>query len=299
MDNSIGLHIYAIHKYKTRKHKVIPFDTTGDGARLKKFMPHFLERYKSAEYEEGEAPRPWYLVPDIDTGDTYDGLVMYGSSGYATDIVDRETRTTQYRRKVSDIEIIPLYYRIWVPDSGNYALIGFQTFGQRSCVGRVQIAMESGFRHSNSGYRITFTPVAPSQITSYKTAEVKRLYLTKHDYSSDPADNQLVEEGEIVDLSVSFSAKRRSNLGILDSFTKRIASSAQSKVLRYNDTEFDEAAADVMVGGKRRKVTLVGISRNTGKFDLSEDVSRGVNGMPRLASIRQEVEKIFNDIVAG
>lgn len=300
MDNSIGLHIYAIRLHKARKPKRLTFDTVGDGARLKKFLPTFFSRFSKAADDDGGNARSWYLVPKENTStDTFDGLIMYGSTGFATDIVDRETRSTQYKRKVTDIEIIPLYYRIWLPDNGDYGLVGLQTFGQRSCVGKVQIALEAGFRQTNNGYRVTFTPVAPAQIASYKTAEVKRLFLTKQDYSSDAADNQLVKDGEIVDLSVAFSAKRRSSLGLLDSFTTKIKAASESKVLRYNDTDFDEATAEVMIGGKRRKVTLIGISRNTGKFDLTEDVSCGPNGMPKFLSIRKEVESIFNDVVAG
>ena len=299
MDNSIGLHIYAITQHKKRKPKKIAFSESGDGSRLLKTMPHFINKYSNAEYEEGETPRPWFLAPKSQVGGTFEGSIMYGSSGFATDIVDRETRSTQYKRQTSDIEIFPLYYRLWVPDDGDYALLALQTFGQRSCVGRFQLALESGFRQTNSGHRITITSVAPGEIASYKVAEVKRLSLTKRDYSSDAAENQLGDPGALVDLGVSFSAKSRSHLGVLKSFYDRVKPAASGSVLEYNDTQFDEATAEIMVGGKRRTVTLVGISRNTGKFDLSGQVSRGPNGMPKFDSISSETANIFADIAAG
>ena len=299
LDNSIGLHIYAISQHKTRKPKKIKFSDSGDGARLLKATPHFIKKYKSAEHDEGETPRPWYLVPEAQNGGTFEGSIMYGSSGFATDIVDRETRSTQYKRKTSDIEIFPLYYRLWVPKDGEYALLALQTFGQRSCVGRFQTALEAGFRQTNSGYRIVFNPVAPGEIASYQAAEVKKLSLTKRDYSSDAAENQLGDPGALVDLGVSFSAKPRSHLGKLMNFANRVKPSEGGSVLQYNDTQFDEATAEIMVGGKRRTITLVGISRNTGKFDLTEQVQRGPNGMPKFASISSETNSIFADIAAG
>lgn len=299
MDNSIGLHIYAISQHKTRKPQKITFSENGDGSRLLKALPHFVKKYKSALGEEGDTPRPWYLEPNDQNGGTFEGSIMYGSSGFATDIVDRETRSTQYKRKISDIEIFPLYYRLWVPDTGSYALLALQTFGQRSCVGRFQLALESGFRQTNSGFRIVLNPVAPGEIASYKVAEVKKLSLTKRDYSSDAAENQLGDPGALVDLSVSFSAKPRSHLGILKSFADRVKTAVSGSVLEYNDTQFDEATAEIMVGGKRRTVTLVGISRNTGKFDLTDQVKRGLNGMPQFESISTEVASIFKDIAAS
>lgn len=299
MENSIGLHIYAITQHKTRKPKKILFSENGDGARLLKSVPNFINKYKSAEYEDGETPRPWYLDPSSQKSGTFDGSIMYGSSGFATDIVDRETRSTQYKRKISDIEIFPLYYRLWVPTAGEYALLALQTFGQRSCVGRFQTALESGFRQTNSGHRIVFNPVAPGEIASYQSAEVKKLSLTKRDYSSDAAENQLGDPGALVDLGVSFSAKPRSHLGRLKSFASRVMPAKSGSVLEYNDTQFDEATAEIMVGGKRRTVTLVGISRNTGKFDLTDQVQRGPNGMPKFASVSSETASIFADIAAG
>lgn len=299
MDNSVGLHIYSISQHRTRKPPKIAFSENGDGSRLLRTVPHFIKKYRSAKDDGGEPVRPWYLDPKEPNGGTFEGLIMYGSSGFATDIVDRETRTTQYKRKISDIEIFPLYYRLWVPTSGEYSLLALQTFGQRSCIGRFQNAMEAGFRQTNSGSRIVFNPVAPGEISSYKVAEVKRLSLTKRDYSSDAAENQLGDPGALVDLGVSFSAKRRSHLGLLQNFTDRVRTAATGSVLEYNDTHFDEATAEIMVGGKRRTVTLIGISRNTGKFDLSEDVKRGANGMPKFDSISHETASIFADIAAG
>ena len=299
MDNSIGLHIYSVTQHKKRKPANIEFSDTGDGSRLLNALPHFIEKYTSAKDEEGEFRRDWYLNPNDPAGGTFEGTIMYGSSGFASDIVDRETRTTQYKRKTSDIEIIPLYYRFWVPTSGQYALLALQTFGTRSCVGRIQGALEAGFRLTNEGYRLDFTPVAPGEIGTYKIAEVKRLSLTKRDYSSDAAENQLGDPGTLVDLGVSFSAKRRSNLGLLQSFTNRVKKASKKSVLEYNDTLFDEATAQIMVGGKLRTITLVGMSRNTGKFDLSTDVDRGLNGMPKFESISSETASLFSDIVSG
>ncbi|WP_204355338.1 hypothetical protein, partial [Roseovarius amoyensis] len=50
MDNSIGLHIYSITQHKTRKPKKIAFSENGDGARLLRSVPHFIKKYKSAEW---------------------------------------------------------------------------------------------------------------------------------------------------------------------------------------------------------------------------------------------------------
>lgn len=297
MDNSIGLHVYAVTLHQKGKPKdKIKLTASGEGARLSAFCPYFVKHHTSPIDPTSGIARAWYLAPEPSNGQTFEGLVMYGSTGFAADIVDRKSRAKQYSRKVTDMEVMPLYYRLWVPHGGDFALLGLQTFGQRSCVNRYRGALEETFRRTNNGYRIVFNPVAPAQLAAYKKADVKKLSLIKHDYSSDAAENQLGSKEELVDLNVSFTAKPRSYLGNLGSFTNRIKSGQRAEVLNYADTDFDEATAEVMIGGKRRKVVLIGMSQNTGKFDLTDAVQRS-NGVPRLASISAEVQKIFNDIV--
>lgn len=297
MDNSIGLHIYAITLHqKGKPKKKIPLMASGEGSLLSAFCPHFVKHHTSPIDPTSGFARAWYLAPEPSNGQTFEGWVMYGSTGFAADIVDRKSRAKQYSRKVTDMEVIPLYYRLWVPHGGDFALLGLQTFGQRSCVNRFRGALEATFRSTNAGYRIVFNPVAPAQIAAYKKADVKKLSLIKHNYSSDAAENQLGSKDELVDLNVSFTAKPRSHLGNLASFANRITSGQQAEVLNYADTDFDEATAEVMIGGKRRKVVLIGMSQNTGKFDLTDAVQR-TNGIPTLASISLEVKQMFADIV--
>lgn len=223
LDNSIGLHIYAITLHqKGAPKKKIKLTAIGVGAKLSAFCPNFINHHKSAIDPNSGVARVWYLEPEPTNGQTFEGWIMYGSTGFTADIVDRKSRAKLYTRKVTDMEVMPLYYRLWVPQNGDCALLALQTFGQRSCVNRFKSALESMFRNTNSGYRIIFNAVAPAQIASYKTADVKKLSLIKHNYSSDAAENQLGSTDELVDLNVSFSAKRRSHLGNLESFANRI-----------------------------------------------------------------------------
>lgn len=271
----------------------------GTGSSLKEYCPQFIETFSTTSNRGEESGRTWYLSPQPNNGSSFHGLIYYGSTGYESDIIDKETRKLQYQRKVSDIDIIPLYYCIWVPDYGDYGLLALQTFGLRSCVGRFQTAFESGFRSIFDGYRLAMKPVIPAELASYKNAEVKTFSLLKHDYSSDAAENQLGNPGELVDLNVSFNAQRRATLGTLQTFTNRLKLTGERDALQYNNVEFDEAVAWVSIGGKRRKVTIVGASRNAGKFDLTENVARGANGHPKLESISSEVQSLFGGIVSG
>lgn len=261
-------------------------------------MPTFIKRYSNEIDGDENSARSWYLEPNPQNGFSDHGIIQYGASGFSEEIRDRKTRTVQYSRRPSDIGTIPLYYRLWVPETGDFGLIALQSFGARSCVGKFIDAFAKGFRKENDKVSITFPPIVPSQIAKFANGEVKTLSLTKHDYSSDAASNQIGEHSDLVDLDVTFKAKPRSSLGSLKSFTEKFIGGKKDKVLEYNNTHFDEATAEVVVGKKRRKIVLLGVSPNAGKFDLTEDVDK-VGGHPVFASISKECEEIFTSIMSS
>lgn len=297
-DTSIGLHLYAVKLHYNRKKDTVKLSQNGDGASLADYCPVFFNHYSQDVGGEASSTRSWYLEPAEQVGASYHGIVRYGTTGFSEEIRDRPTRQVQYNRKPTDIGTIPLYYRFWVPDKGNFGLLGLQTFGSRSCVERFKTAFNKGFRENYPKMGLFFRPIMPTEIAKIGDGKVKTFSLTKRNYSSDKADNQIGGQDDLVDLDVTFKAKPRGSLGPLSSIAENIKSIGKSKVLEYNDTHFDEATAEVMIGKRKRKIVLVGINRNAGKIDLSDDVIT-IGGHPKFDSIATECENLFSSIVSG
>jgi hypothetical protein len=283
--------------HENRKPKAIPLERHGRGAALSEFCPTFVEKYSRQINGAEGVSRSWYLEPESCSDFSHHGIVRYGSTGYSEEIRDRKTRAVQYNRVPSDIGTIPLYYRIWVPENGAFGLLALQTFGSRSCVGRFRDAFLKDFRSMNKDIMLTFPTILPSDVAKYRDGQVKTFSLVKHNYSSDAAENQLGSKTDLVDLDVTFKAKPRGTLGSLRDFSAKVVGAGRDRVMEYNNTNFDEATAEVLVGGKKRKITLVGISKNAGKFDLTEDVDT-IGGHPKFTLIASECEKLFSSILA-
>lgn len=296
-DSIIGLHFYSVTQHHIRNETPISHSQSGDGARLRQYFSYFQNQYSNFGGASEEGIRYWFLRPQPTNGFMFDGHIMYGSTGFTSDIVDRTTHELNYERKISDIDIIPLYYSLWIPDGRHLAILAIQTFGQRSCVGRIQRALVSGFREANSGFILKCNPIMPSSIERFKDSEVKTINLVKRDVSSDDADNQLIDPNTMIDLNITFNSKRKSNFGRLIDVIGRMPDG--DKNLQYNDTQFDEATADVLVGGKRRKITLVGMNQASGKIDITDSIDRSTNGHPSLDSIRAEVIDLMTGIGSG
>ncbi len=207
IDNNIGMHIYRIKQHISRKSTTIEFKNSGDGARFKNMLPDFISRFSNPMNEEGDQARAWYFEPKTDNDGTHHGVIHYGSSGYESKIVDRKTRDLRFQRAVSDMDVIPLYHRFWVPSSGDLALVALQTFGQRSCVSRVLSSLEARYRASFAGHRLTFAAVMPMEFSSLRESEVTSITLMKSNYSSDIAANQFGIPNNLIEYDVCFTAK--------------------------------------------------------------------------------------------
>jgi hypothetical protein len=300
-ENRIGLHVYTLRQFKSREKNKTPikFSQHPRGGMLSSIVKKFITDFADPSEDGAALLRDWYFSPRNSQGFVHQGLIMYGSSGFAGDIVNKKTHEVRLKREVLDMDVIPLYYRFWIPDSGDFALAGFQTFGLRSCISKSFTRLQDTYRKNCEGYHIEPRAVVLTDIKRFADGEVKSISLKKHDMSSDAAENQGVRGGDFVDLDVLIKAKPRSSLGSLSSVMTRIRGHQDGEGLQIFDTSFDAASAMVNVGGKKRKVGLLGASKDAGKIDITEDVTIGLDGFPTFDSIESEVEKIFGDLILG
>lgn len=205
-DNSIGLHIYSLHLRKKRDFKVIPYSPVGDGNFLAQALPKMIAKYSTPIDGETSRPRPWYFDSANTDGFATSGTILYGSTGFESDIVDGKTRKLRYKRSVTDLDVIPIYFRFWIPDCGELALMALQTFGQKSCVRRVQVAVSDSIKSVSEHHTLDIKPVVLSSTKRFLDGNVKSISLVKKDFSTDAADNAIVSPNDVVNMDISFKA---------------------------------------------------------------------------------------------
>src|SRR5690606_27308299 len=107
--------------------------------------------------------RSWYFeeIRSYSLGSSQ-GYVHYGTFGFESNFVDTKTQTHTYRRQVTDVEEIPLFYEFWCPPSSEYGLVAFQSFQGRSCISLVLNSMKQKFEEVNSDYIIIFKKLMPN-----------------------------------------------------------------------------------------------------------------------------------------
>lgn len=303
MPASIGIRVYQLTAHKKNSRGSKPVDPKELASDVPAFLADFITS-NAAAIQSSELERSWYFQEMESDQSGSRGYVHYGTFGFESNFVNSATKKTNYRRKVDDVEEIPLFYETWCPPKSRFGLAAFQSFQGRSCISLVFHHMGEAFEKANPTFILRFKKLLPNDVAGslYTTAPVKKLRLIKRNASGDDASRYFPGvTPEAVDFEVSVSAKRRRTLGDLGSVTKGLHQNAAGVVI-HDGIAFNEAVAEISVGGRVRRVGVFGSDNDAGVIDLTEAITRGADGHPTFASIKAESDVILKDfynVLAG
>ncbi|MGF0540388.1 hypothetical protein ACQQ2Q_20530 [Agrobacterium sp. ES01] len=294
---SIGLRVYQVTIYKENDRSPLMLTSDGAATDANNFLVDFVDSNLNPNDHE-DLQRSWFFEKKSTAAvNNIFGYLRYGTYGFESDLIDRKTKKSNYKRKVGDLEEIPLYFHFWTPAKQEFALAAFQSFQARSCVQVVINAATATFAKRHKGYRISFRKLMPGDVKSsvMYSSPVKQLTLIKKQVPQNKEDRYLFDfKPDEVEFEISFKAKRKRTLGSLASILDKSSDNA-AQALRFDGIDFDQAKAEVTVGNKRRTVGILGYSNDAGVIELSESVQYGSDGHPSFASIKYETEQILKD----
>ena len=296
MASSIGVRIYTITLHNKGKSDIVPFNANLPKEAPPQFTFNFIKGHASPTRND-TAERSWYFESKESNDFNDKGYLHYGTFGFESNFVDTKTKTHNYRRKVTDVEEIPLFYEFWFPEGSDTAFVAFQSFQGRSCVGLVLSAIKELFEENNDSFRLLFTKIMPSNFQGrmYKDAEIKKLRLVKKNVSGDIASAQFDgQTPETLDYEVSFTARKKGFLGRLGALADSVKNNGPG-LMMHEGIKFDEAVAEVKVGNKMRRVGIFGRNTDAGIIDLSDEIKRGLDGHPTFDSLSKEVDALLKD----
>lgn len=296
MSSAIGLRVYLITAHKKGDRELLPFNSKAFNVAPPNFFTNFVAKH-AAVVQNAEKERSWYFE-EVEAGaiGSSKGYTHYGTFGFESNFVDSKTKEKNYRRKVDDIEEIPLFYEIWRPEKKNFCFAAFQSFQGRSCIGLVRDQAQEEFAALNPGYILKYQKLLPSEGSSlYSKAPVKRLRLIRRNAPQDVTDRYLGRRvPDKVNFEVRLSTNRNKVLGPFGEIAGGLRKSDAGLVL-HDGIEFSEVYADVKIGGKYRPVGVFGSDTNAGVIDITEDIKRGEDGHPTFESLTEQCDKILLD----
>lgn len=293
MSLTIGLRYYRVSVTEARSPKRISFSKADPFAHFAKFVAE-----NTTFRDVVDRQRSWRLdlVNNLPPRELK-GLIRYGTFGFESEIVDRESKKRKYTRSPDDLEQIPLFFHFWLPEDDDFGLAAFQSFQGRSCVQLLTSALEESYRSVSDGLQLRFEKVSPNYLsgtTTYK-APVKKLTLLTKRPVSDPAAVLLQGIGiDEYNYEVSFVARRNGSFGSLAELMGGLKSNPNA-VLIHGDQRFEKAVAEISWNGRRRRVGIAGADIDTGAIDVTEDVKL-FNGHPTFESIAHQSDILMDEI---
>lgn len=285
---NIGLYLYKFTVNERRKRSVdfseIKAPTLSDC--IGQFAKIYTQSSKNPVQNQS-----WYFTEHVDVGDGYRFHLGYGRSGFGSKMVDGRTKMKTYDRKVSDLEVIPLLSRVWLPQSGDYGIWGFQSFGGRSCVGMVISEFKNYFQDRHDGLIFKPVPLVPAHSNAFQTAPVKAVML-KTKTGGDAANSQTGSQAtDVVNIDLKLRPEKGEHFGYLKEIMSKF-SSKDGAAREFGGHEFSEAYATVDVEGRSRTVTLFGETKGTGLIDMDDTVDK-LAGHPKAESFFVEADKVI------
>ncbi|MGW5841104.1 hypothetical protein ACWFZ6_24250 [Methylorubrum extorquens] len=296
MTATIGIRVYRVEFRQRGTGKPLSFTSELMEKHPRDFIEAFVTRNINI-VNSREDERSWYFDRKKDNNEGIRGYVRYGTYGFESNLVDTETKQSNYRRKTTDVEEIPLYFDFWVPKNSQYCLVAFQSFQGRSCISLVSKKMSEDFERANQDCLMNFKKVMPSDLKGslFYNAPIKKMTLIKNKSVVDPADKYLNRtKSEYVDIELSLCARRKKDLGMLGDWQAKMPANTKG-LIEYAGIEFDEAVAEVNVGNRRRRVGVFGHNSDAGVIDITKDIDKGIDGHPTFASLKRETTNILGE----
>lgn len=293
--SSIGIYPYHLFIYRKVDNKRVPFGKDDGCFDIHGLIKYLVENWTGTQ-ERQDIRRTWYTEPRPAVRDELHGLIHYGDYGYSSKLIDFETQQHKYSRTVKDVEIIPLYYRLWLPERATQGYFTIQSHEGRSCVSIVQSAISDYIQEHFPDYRIIFAKLMPLDNPALATAPVKGVRMIQRNIHGDVADSIVGANTRSFDAELTFKAKRNGSFGNLKDLISRITEGdSKGGAISIDNFEFREVYATVSINGKRQRVGITNISSNTGTIDISDNVQL-LNGHPTFESISEVCTSLVTDL---
>ncbi len=287
---SLALRAYQVRVYK--QNKIQEFGAKRNQIDLKAFLNKFFLAHKKVAPYDGDKT---LAFKDLRTKDHYiEGVIDYGSYGSASTLRDIATNSVEFHRRPNHADTIPLYFCFYTPEDAKFGICAFQSYKGRSCISTVQGLTTKTFEAEHFP-RLTYKKVMPQDGPDLLNKPVSRLRLIRKSQSSDRAKNMLGTYAVEHDLELVLKAKRHSGFGHFGPVGKLLRGQGP-RALVYDGVQYDDAKADVRIGGQYRPVGIFQLSDNHGTIDITDEVTVDANGVPNINQIRRETRKIINDL---
>lgn len=229
-------------------------------------------------------------------------ISSYGEYGFGSILKDIKTNKTNYVRKISDAEMVPLFVRFAFPtdkEKGVLICQGLKKFGIKSNL--TQFIHEK-FNKEYPGYRLHFTPFLLGQVAEkfLSQGRLTAFRLVSYTVPSD-VSSQVRGGKDYSQIEGTYEVVVKPKSGDTASLIGRAKSvmTGQTKIkdlLELNDHVFDDAKIELSINGRTKTISLSDRFKINPAIDVTNDVDTDSDGHPTRNSITGLSQEYINEI---
>ena len=233
----------------------------------------------------------------------FSGIVKTGEYGYETELLDSNSGQPTHRRSVSEAEMMPFYFLIFLPQNTDEGILILQRFKQYGIKTILEKDINDYISSQYNSLELQINPLVPSQLINeyLRNGRILKLRFIRFSFPPDIADaydtqDHLEEEGTT---EYVISAKRRGSIPrrILEVILEVINGQRSSnEIIEIQDFRYDKVKVEVELNGNRRTIDLSDTNKLRAYIDISQSVRLGNDGHPLFESINEKAQELLQDL---
>ena len=295
---SIGLSLFTIRLSEKLSDQYAVLDSLTAGRDFLSILLEYLEFRREGITD----PTPENTTLQASTFDTngrkLHGIIQKGDFGIETNIYNLETRALSYHREVNDVEFMPYYFLLYVPNNSRNCYLALQKTGVSGIKTNFEKDFKEYYRDNYDDYWVKFNPLIPRDLIEQLLGRgrVTKLRLIQNQVRSDIADNYLdeIRRDRINTIELRINAKKGTGFDIADRIMDHFSGGQiVTDFIQVENFEYDTIKVEIDVNGKKKTIDLLNPENLISTINFDEEIEIGSDGHP----VFDEIDRMANEIL--
>jgi hypothetical protein len=218
------------------------------------------------------------------------GIIETGEYGQESELWDVNSEKTVYKRKTTEANMLPFYFRMEIPQGVDQGILLLQRTGMYGIRKIVKEFLDHQFDKRFMDSRLRFNHlIEREEIEKYQKGLVESIRFISYDIPRDIADAfDSGHQEDVGHLELSIHAKRGSSVPILRKLREFYSGKTKlSKLIALDETNFKYSDIKVRskVGRSSRTLDLGDLNRLRSYYDITDEIEFDSSGHPDFTSI--------------
>jgi len=250
---------------------------------------YLTELQNEASIDEGSKKKLQVETINLDADEReIKGTINYGEWGVAAPGIDFETGEVRYQRSVRDVEPLPFYYLLSIPEDGRIGFAITQRFGTSGIRGQLLNYFQERFAEEYPEFRINIETAAPADLIEQyiqQGAQVKKIRFIQFRLPRNFEDRYANPQDAVKEAYSEYIIHaKRGGLPILRDVRAAIQGHGIARLVEMAPVQTNKIRVSISVGGKERSLEVAETTSMRAYYDITEHAVLGANGLPTFDS---------------